>query len=86
MPIEDRMYAWAAAKGLDRPRVDREHERFLDHHRAKGSTFKDWGAAWRTWMSRALDYAPRSQAATGGHQPRPQRIPDSAYHDEGQRF
>lgn len=32
---------------------------FLDHHRAKGSTFKDWTAAWRTWMSNAQRYAVR---------------------------
>jgi hypothetical protein len=53
--ITDAMRTWAASKA---PRVDltSETERFLDHHRAKGSTFKDWTAAWRTWMSRAEGY------------------------------
>ncbi|WP_434042263.1 MULTISPECIES: hypothetical protein [Sorangium] len=27
-----------------------EISHFLDHHRAKGSRFKDWLAAWRTWQ------------------------------------
>jgi hypothetical protein len=26
---------------------------FCDHHRAIGSTFKDWKAAWRTWVRKA---------------------------------
>jgi hypothetical protein len=53
--ITDNLREWAQAKA---PGVDlaRETERFLDHHRAKGSTFKDWAAAWRTWMSRATQY------------------------------
>lgn len=29
-----------------------ETDRFLDYHRAKGNTFKDWEAAWRTWMGK----------------------------------
>lgn len=34
-----------------------ETRQFLDHHRAKGSTMKDWTAAWRTWMGNAQKYA-----------------------------
>jgi hypothetical protein len=54
--ITDTMREWATTKasGVD---LDAETERFLDHHRAKGSTFKDWTAAWRTWMSRAASYS-----------------------------
>jgi hypothetical protein len=54
--ITDAMRAWAREKapGID---LDAETERFLDNHRAKGTTFKDWTAAWRTWMSRAVQYA-----------------------------
>lgn len=53
--ITDAMRAWAVDKatGVD---LESETSRFLDHHRAKGSTFKDWTAAWRTWMSRAAEY------------------------------
>ncbi len=64
--ITDPMRQWATEKaaGVD---LDRETERFLDHHRAKGSTFKDWTAAWRTWMSRATQYG----ASNIRHLPRP---------------
>jgi hypothetical protein len=35
-----------------------ETEKFLDYHRARGTTFKDWTAAWRNWMRRAIEWAP----------------------------
>ncbi|MDE1828236.1 MAG: hypothetical protein KGH65_03700 [Candidatus Micrarchaeota archaeon] len=31
-------------------------EAFCNHHRAKGSTMKDWEAAWRTWVLREARY------------------------------
>jgi hypothetical protein len=60
------MRAWAQANA---PEVDaeRETEQFLDYHRAKGSAFKDWTAAWRTWMRRATDFQeqrPKSRASS----------------------
>lgn len=55
-------YAWARDElGFDTLRVDRETEKFLDHHRARGSTMKSWDAAWRNWMRRVTDYAPRGK-------------------------
>tara|TARA_R110000850_G_scaffold23358_1_gene69083 strand:- start:18999 stop:19886 length:888 start_codon:yes stop_codon:yes gene_type:complete len=30
--------------------IQNEADRFKDHHLSKGSTFKDWNAAWRTWL------------------------------------
>lgn len=64
--------AWAADRlpALD---VDAETEAFKDHHAAKGTTFKDWDAAWRNWMRRAVTFNPN------GHRPEPpQQLP--AYH------
>ena len=29
---------------------------FTNHHTAKGSTFKDWDAAWRTWVGNAVKF------------------------------
>jgi hypothetical protein len=54
--ITDAMRAWAQnnAAGIN---LDSETPRFLDHHRAKGSKFSDWTAAWRNWMSKAVEYA-----------------------------
>lgn len=76
------MRVWAVEKGVASDRIGGETERFLDHHRANGKTFKDWNAAWRTWISRAVDYAPRQATGTGGYQPH--RSPDeSAYAQQG---
>jgi hypothetical protein len=36
--------------------IDRELAKFRDHHTAKGSKFKDWQAAWRTWVGMAVDF------------------------------
>lgn len=48
--LDDSLRAYAEAKcpGVD---ADAEFERFCDHHRSKGSQFKDWRAAWRTWAA-----------------------------------
>jgi len=51
------MREWAE-KAQVRVPLDAETEKFLDFHRAKGSTFKDWHAAWRTWMRNSLKWAP----------------------------
>lgn len=39
-------------------RIDVAHElrSFKDHHLAKGSVFKDWQAAWRTWVGHAVKF------------------------------
>ncbi|WP_373069856.1 hypothetical protein [Sulfurimonas sp.] len=31
-------------------------EKFLDHHIAKGSTFKDWSRAYNTWISNSIKF------------------------------
>lgn len=43
------------------PNVDLagEHRKFSDHFTANGKPMKDWDAAWRNWMRRAPQYAPR---------------------------
>lgn len=46
--------AYARVQGLnDAPSV---FAHFADYHKAKGSTFKDWDAAWRTWCRREAGY------------------------------
>jgi hypothetical protein len=46
---------YAKDQGLTRSGAMREFEKFRNHHRAKGSTFKDWSAAWRTWVLRCAE-------------------------------
>lgn len=42
-----------------------ELPRFLDHHAAKGSRFRDWDAAFRTWLRNAPGFAVRGPAHRG---------------------
>lgn len=60
--LTDAHYAEAGRLGLDPARVEAETEAWLDYHRAKGSRFKDWHAAWRTWMRNAVKFAARDAA------------------------
>lgn len=58
--ISEPMWSWAQEQGVPDARVEHETAKFLDHHRAKGSTFKDWDAAWRTWMRKSVEFAARA--------------------------
>lgn len=50
-----------------------EAEQFRDYHAAKGSTFKDWDAAFRTWLRNAAKFqaerAPKNDNGSGFHAP-----------------
>ena len=50
---------WKIPRLSSGPHGDEEREvaKFLDWHRAKGSTFADWTAAWRTWQRNAVEFA-----------------------------
>lgn len=43
----------AAEMGLN---LEREFEAFADHHRAKGSKYKDWNLALNTWLRNAVKF------------------------------
>lgn len=43
----------AVSEGVD---LRREFAKFCDHHRAKGSTYKDWHLALNTWIRKAAEY------------------------------
>lgn len=45
--------AYADARRLN---VKNEFVAFTNWHTAKGSTFKDWQAAWRTWCDKAVEF------------------------------
>ena len=47
----------AAFAATNRLNIEIESEQFKDHHRAKGSTMKDWDAAFRTWLRNAVKFA-----------------------------
>jgi hypothetical protein len=58
--VTEPMTEWAQGKGLLGDRVMPETEKFLDHHRSKGTTFADWMAAWRNWIAKAVEYRGRA--------------------------
>ena len=63
---------FAAAHGLD---LDWQFQKFTTHHKAKGTTFKDWDAGLWTWLRNAVEYAGKS----GGNSrppPRTQQVSD----------
>lgn len=69
-PLDERMYRWAADKGIDRDRVHSETEKFLDYHRSKGTKNRDWNAAWRNWIRKAIEFSARGPArAPSSHTP-----------------
>lgn len=61
------MRQWFRDQGLAKLGVDGKHEtqQFLDHHRAKGTKFKRWDLAWRTWMRNAGKYAQQRAGKPG---------------------
>jgi uncharacterized protein YdaU (DUF1376 family) len=58
----DKNISDAQAKGFSAQEIDNEADRFRDHHTAKGSTFKCWDAAWRTWLGNARKFSGRFMA------------------------
>lgn len=39
--------------------VAQEFDAFSDHHRSKGSTFKDWTLAFNTWLRNSVKFSPK---------------------------
>jgi hypothetical protein len=52
--FNERAEEMAKGRGLN---VHQEFAAFRDHHVAKGSVFKDWDAAFRTWLRNAVKFA-----------------------------
>jgi uncharacterized protein YdaU (DUF1376 family) len=57
----------ARARNFTDQEIEDEANRFRDYHLARGTTFKDWNAAWRTWLGNVRRYAPSRSA----YAPRP---------------
>ena len=70
--------------GLD---LDSELEAFIDHHLSKGSSFKDWDAAFRTWCRNALKWRPKGRAEIRQMAEGPSRRAwVKSLHDSGEHF
>jgi hypothetical protein len=53
-------------KGFPRRAIDAELEKFRNHHRSKGTVFKDTDAAFRNWMMKAREFATRDSPLKPG--------------------
>ena len=51
--VSDDMRDWLHLNQLEHLDWRTETAQFCDHHRARGTSMKDWKAAWRTWMRNA---------------------------------
>ena len=73
----DSGFAFASQHGLANGKAHAELERFRDHWAAKtgqGATKADWQAAWRNWVRKAVEFAPRGAAA------QPDTTPSGPWH------
>lgn len=60
----------AQARQFSDKEIENEANRFRDHHLSRDTRFRDWDAAWRTWLGNARRFAGRGMAgkpAPGGH-------------------
>jgi Helix-turn-helix domain len=69
--VTEEMSRWAETQGILRQDIPFETDQFLDTHRARGTRFKDWVAAWRTWMRKAVKF--RAERAEKAMHPKERR-------------
>lgn len=62
--ITERIERWATENSFTLPEINAELPQFVDYHRAKGSTFKDWEAAFYTWMRNSRKFVRPDQKST----------------------
>lgn len=67
--LKHEFLAQADSRGIGALSAQEQFERFLDHHRAKGSVFADWDAAGRTWLNNTVKFEKERQAGRGGAGP-----------------
>lgn len=71
--LDTDMIAFANAQGID---SEKQFAKFRDHHQSKGSRFKDWKAAWRTWVRNSVEFSQRAQSKVPpGPMPRRRELP-----------
>ena len=53
----DRNIADAEARQFSAKEIDDEADRFRNHHIARDTRFRDWDAAWRTWLGNSRKFS-----------------------------
>jgi len=54
----------AADRGLSQEEIEHDAEAFRNHHHSKQSKYRDWDAAWRTWIANSVKWK-RQRASNG---------------------
>lgn len=63
--LDGDLHRYAEEAGIPFQEIPRVWERFKNHHQARGSRFKDWRAAWRTWALNEVKFS-RERRGNGG--------------------
>lgn len=63
----DRNLSDARSKNFTEGEIHEQATAFRDYHLARGTTFKDWDAGWRTWLGNARRFSRPSQASRPRH-------------------
>lgn len=79
--LSEKHLAYAATLGFTPDQARAETDKFLAHHRFKGTVGVDWYAGWQNWLRKALTFAaqqpPRNGTPRPPHQPAPRPAPSS---------
>jgi hypothetical protein len=77
------MLTWAKERGIPPVIITRETEKFINTATAKGYVYKNWVAAWRTWMLRIEDFSPNN--GNGRHEPTGRVIHEATAEERAER-
>jgi hypothetical protein len=55
----------AIDRGFSETEIENEADRFANFHRSKQNRFRDWDAAWRSWLARARQYRTNDRGKGG---------------------
>ena len=63
--LTPRMIEYGSGKGFTPEEQRTMFDRFSSHHISKGSKFKDWPAAWQTWVQNQIQFQKRDRQQAG---------------------
>jgi len=63
--LTDKMKQYATSKGYTQEQTTQIFEHFLSHHTSKGSTFKNWDAAFNTWLLNSQRFDAQKKFSNG---------------------
>jgi uncharacterized protein YdaU (DUF1376 family) len=66
----DRNISDAIDRGFSQMEIDHEADKFRNHHLSKQSRYRDWDAAWRTWLANSRKFQSNSRVAGKATSPR----------------